>query len=69
MISFLCFQVEAEIRKKIIAWERDNETYFMFKGHRYIDFIEFQRNDYDAGQQMKKEQKVCLFNKCVHGLK
>lgn len=50
-------KVESEIRKRVIVWEKENETYFMFNGHRYIDFVECQRNDYEHEQQMKKDEK------------
>lgn len=51
-------KIECEIRKKIIEWEKKNETYFMFQGERYVDFIELQRNEYESDQKIKKEFKA-----------
>ena len=30
----------------------------MVNGNRFVDFMEMQRNEYEAEQQLKKEQKV-----------
>ncbi|XP_047133005.1 protein regulator of cytokinesis 1 isoform X1 [Hydra vulgaris] len=51
-------KVENELRKKIIVWERENESYFLFNGNRYVDYIEIQKNEFEECQKEKKEEKL-----------
>lgn len=50
--------MESEIKKKLLVWEKENETYFMFRGCRYIDFLDQQKVEYEEDQKSKKEEKV-----------
>lgn len=62
-IVFTFLQVESEIKKKLLVWEKENETYFMFKGCRYIDYLDNQKVEYEEDQKLKKEEKVLNIKK------
>ena len=60
LLIFPCFrtQVDNEMKKKIKAWEDENETYFMIKGMRYADYLEHQKLDYETETKLKKDEKA-----------
>ena len=65
-------KIEKQLNNKIKTWECENESMFMYKDCRYMDYIESQKQDYECEQQVKKNEKQRvkkqeLSNEIVYG--
>lgn len=51
-------QIEEELKKSLKEWEKDNETFFLYNGARYLDRIVSQHDAWEALKEQKKQERV-----------
>lgn len=58
MIADFPQQIEEELKKSLKEWEKDNETFFLYNGARYLDRIVSQHEAWEALKEEKKQERV-----------
>lgn len=57
VVEKLLPNTEKQIRVKVKSWEKTNRKHFLIKDQRYIEYIDQQKLDYRAEQEMKRQAK------------